>query len=151
MVRTINGMMIILVVLGVVGCRACRSPYDTCQPTFHPQKGGACGQEECYGELYRAGSIFGGEEQTQNEDADCKSCSGGDFNLPAWNVGEGGTGTSYSDHSATSSYSALPAIPAKQVALPGTNTFFSDNDFSLEGGTVESLPDAILKSKSSDR
>lgn len=68
MFRTVSFSIILLLGLGLVGCRACYSPYETCQPTFVPERG-----DKCMGELYRSGSVLGGMERTQNN-KECKSC-----------------------------------------------------------------------------
>ncbi|MDD3587541.1 MAG: hypothetical protein PHQ75_10205 [Thermoguttaceae bacterium] len=68
MFRTVSFSIILLLGLGLAGCRACYSPYETCQPTFVPERG-----DKCMGELYRSGSVLGGMNRTKN-DKECKSC-----------------------------------------------------------------------------
>ena len=68
MFRTVSFSIILLLGLGLAGCRACYSPYETCQPTFVPERG-----DKCMGELYRSGSVLGGMDRIKN-DKECKSC-----------------------------------------------------------------------------
>ncbi|MDO4586828.1 MAG: hypothetical protein Q4C95_05955 [Planctomycetia bacterium] len=64
-------IVVIAFAMGVVGCRSCLSPYDLCQPTFVPANG-----DRCMGELYRSGSVLGGNKHLRDSSADCQSCSG---------------------------------------------------------------------------
>ncbi len=72
MVRTIAMGIVMAFALGFVGCRACLSPYEYCQPTFVPERG-----DQCMGELYRCGSVLGGMERTKSPTDDCEECNGG--------------------------------------------------------------------------
>lgn len=71
-VRTIVMGIVMAFALGFVGCRSCLAPYETCQPTFIPERG-----DQCMGELYRCGSTLGGAEQTTSANGDCEECVGG--------------------------------------------------------------------------
>lgn len=63
-------MIVFAFAVGLVGCRSCWGPYDSCQPTFVPEAG-----DHCMGELYRNGSILGGMERTSNNGG-CATCAG---------------------------------------------------------------------------
>ncbi len=100
--------ILILLVLGVsfIGCRACYSPYDRCQPTFVPERG-----DQCRGELYRSGSVFLDPNHEVDHDDGCKECGGVSGNI-----------NDYKPASMTSSESLSPEdVPENHIvgkALP---------------------------------
>lgn len=117
MFRKVNLVIIVLLALGLVGCRACYSPYEMCQPTFNPQRG-----DRCMGELYRAGSVLGGQERASN-DNECKSCTGGDSLLE------------FNDRSVTSTGAEKMTSSMAPPSTQGDNQLPKSN----EGWTVQGM------------
>ena len=168
MFRKINQIVVMVFVLGLVGCRACYSPYETCQPTFNPQRG-----DHCMGELYRAGSIMGGAERTKN-DGECQSCSTGgsssllEFNdktvtqtgadnLPPLQVENGDSNTAVVNNSVVGNNGNNGNNANNFVPGPETGNDPMMNQFTVQGTVgeefnvgkpaTEELPPAILQKR----